>query len=519
MSKVYMRNSKNMMIKKVFRIGAQSKGKMTEMTQLASSWEAIRPELDADSLLHSSQEVSIEDDETLRRYSYHEDRGHSPHFSNIPNIPARKSTASLIWACEQGNSDVIKDLLFGGLDIHARCTGLMYSGYKAIHVAALYGHINVMQTLLDYSADVEEKDAVGERRPLHFAAGSHQTSMVRFLIGRGAQVDAKARNAVQPIHEASWSGSVEAIDALLEAGAAIDCSDRLGYQPLHWATLIPNQPAVIKYLSNKKADVNAQTNDGLRAIHLTCRADATNLGILLALGAKTNYDDGTDPILFTAINSESKFAVKTLLRHGVDPNRQASDGSTALHVLAKLRSKTLGKPSNDKEVCQLLLDHGANVHIGDRYGNHVLHCLASCNFTSMADLIAMEELAKLVLDGGADLNAATGEGYGPLYLAIYGGNRQLSRLLIRYGSRLLIRTEAIVAEMEVKTPELQMLRYWYTVNVWRYSRSIKQQWKRLPYLTFKLSVDDDGYITKSAMKETSETLELLVCGSRDSSSF
>lgn len=514
-----MRTSKNMMIKKIFRISSQSKRKVREMTQLGPSWEAIRPELDADSLLHSSQEVSIKDDETIRRYSQHEDRGHSPQISNTPNIPAQRFTASLIRACEQGNSDLIKDLLFGGLDIHAPFTGLMYSGYKAIHVAALYGHINVVQTLLDYSANVEEKDATGERRPLHFAAGSRRPSMVRFLIGRGAQVDAKARNSVQPIHEASWSGSVEAIEALLEAGAAVSCSDRLGYQPLHWATLIPNQPDVIRYLSNKKADVNAQTNDGLRAVHLTCRADATNLGMLLALGAKTNYDDGTDPTLVTAINSECKVAVEMLLRHGVDPNRQADDGSTALHALAKLRSKTFGKPSNDKEVCQLLLDHGANVHIGDRYGNQVLHCLASYNSTSMADLIAMEELTKLVLDRGADLNAATIEGYGPLYLAIHCGNRQLSRLLIRSGSRLLIRTKALVAKMEVKTPELQMPRYWYTVNVWRYSRSTKKQWERLPYLSFKLSVDDDGYITKSAMEETSETVELLVCGSRDSSSF
>lgn len=444
------------------------------MTQLAPNWEAIRPKLDADSLLHSSQEVSIKDDETITPYSHHEDRDHSTQVSNTPNIPAQKCTASLIRACEQGNSVAIKDLLFDGLDIHARFTGLIYSGYKAIHVAALYGHINVVQTLLDYTANVKEKDAVGERRPLHFAAGSRQTSMVRYLIACGAQVNAKARNAIQPIHEASWSGSVEAIDALLEAGAKISCPDWLGYQPLHWATLIPNQPAVIEYLSIKKADVNAQTNDGSRAVHLTCRADATNLGMLLALGAKTNYDDGTDPTLITAVNSECKFAVELLLGHSEDPNHQADDGSTALHALAKLRSKTLGKPSNEKEVCQLLLDHGANVHIRDRHGNQVLHCLASYNSTSMADLIAMEELAKMLLDRGADLNAATDEGYGPLYLAIHCRNRQLSRLLIGSGSRLLIRTEGLFVEMEVKTPELQMPKYWYTVNVWRYSRSTKE---------------------------------------------
>ena len=496
------------MIRKIFKYRAKPKGETGESIQPDPKWEAIRDVLDEDSLLHSSQAVSFQDDMAIRPYNNHEDKGRSPqHFDN-PNVTSQESAALLLRACEQENSVLVRDLIFGGVDIHAASTEVIYSGYKAIHVAALHGHINVVQKLLDYSANVEETDAIAWRRPLHFAAGSRQTSMVKFLIEQGAQVDAKARNAVQPIHEASWSGSIEILDALIEAGAAVDCSDWLGYQPLHWATLTPNQPDVIKYLSNKKADINAKTSEGLRAVTLVSRADAANLGMLLALGAVTSYDDGTSPALITAVNLDCKVAVKLLLEHGVDPNCRSSDGSTALHALARLRATSLGESLNDKEICQLLLDHGANVHIKDKNGYQVLHCLASYDSTFTADCGAIEELVKLVLDRGADPDATICQGSSPLYLAICHGNRLLSRLLIRSWSRVLVRTDTVLAKLEIKTPASKTPLH--IIKVWPYMYGSKRPWRpvfpspniELPDLSFELPVDDDGYITDSAMKET-----------------
>lgn len=120
-----------------------------------------------------------------------------------------------------------------------------------------------------------------------------------------------------------------------------------------------DQPEVIKYLVRKEADIEATTSDGSRAVHLTCRTDSASLRTILSLGAKTDYDDGTDSALITAISSKSTLAVETLLKHGVDPNRRASDGSTPLHALATLHFKTPGDSSSDREICQMLLDHGA----------------------------------------------------------------------------------------------------------------------------------------------------------------
>ena len=43
----------------------------------------------------------------------------------------------------------------------------------------------------------------------------------------------------------------------------------------------------------------------------------------------------------------------------VDPNRRASDGSTPLHALVALRSRSAVETLVERRICQLLLDHGA----------------------------------------------------------------------------------------------------------------------------------------------------------------
>lgn len=332
MSKVYVRNHKDMLIKKIFKIQTEPKGKIKETVQPLPNWEVIRNELGADSLLSSSKEASVEVDETIRLYSRHKDGVHNSQKFDSSSVPAKGSTSVLIQACEQGNSVEVKNMLDGGLDVHARSTDVLYSGFTAVHVAALYGHINVVETLLNHAAKLDEEDTTGKRQPLHFAAASRQRSMVRFLLKHGAQVDAKARNAVQPIHEASWSGSIEVLDALIEAGAMVDCSDIFGYQPLHWATMTASQPEVIRYLSRRGADIEAKASDGSRPLQLACTSDPTSLRTLIALGAKTHYEDGSESAFEIATKRQSMWALEVLREDGADPNHEDDDGKTFLAI-------------------------------------------------------------------------------------------------------------------------------------------------------------------------------------------
>ena len=354
-------------------------------------------------------------------------------------------------------------------------------------MAAMHGHIQIVETLLGCGAMIDEEDTTSRWRPLHVAARSGQGAMVNFLIQNGAQIDARACDGIQPIHEASGSGSIEALDALIEAGATIDCSDRDECQPLHYATKVPRRSRVIGYLLRKGSDIEAQTSDGSRPLRLACISDPTNFRTLIALGAKVDYNNGSESVLQTAISLEDNCAVEILLLHGADPNRQDGDGKTALHHLARIGNPTW----KSRDICRLLLMNCADVNIADNAGDRVLHNLATPFPRETINSWVMEDSAKEVLHKGAEIDAKNKKGLTALYLAIQSDNRPLSKLFLRSGARELKKTDAVRANVQVTTLlDSQTPRY--TVNIWRGLNDSEQRWG-LSTQSFELSIDDEGY--------------------------
>ena len=360
-----MRNCKNVMAKELFKARLGSKGKVeaSKADQTAKNWEAIRDQIEADSLLARSCEESINDTDTIKSHTDFESkhrsseevvrrnhmernsllfrRGERSHDTISFQRPDRMRPLSysgenfiapsvsggifdneLIRSCEQGDSLQVQWLAVRGVDLQAQFKEGSYSGLTAVHVAAINGHIDVVKVLLSCGANIEGKTASERRRPLHLAALNGRVSMVQFLIREGAQIDAKAQYRMQPIHDVSWSGSVEILDALTEAGARVDCLDMFGHQPLHWAAVTPNQSHFIQYLISKGADIEAKALNGSTPVRLACRSDPTNFRTLIELGAMTEYDDGSEPVLDTAIKCDSKWALKILRSNGANPNRQ-----------------------------------------------------------------------------------------------------------------------------------------------------------------------------------------------------
>ena len=121
-------------------------------------------------------------------------------------------------------------------------------------------------------------------------------------------------------------------------------------------------PAIVKLLSDKKVDVDAQDRRGMTPlIHATRRGHAPIVKALLKYGAIVDAKDrtGWTPLMRAACFRDNLLIVKVLLKYGANVDAKDRDGKTAL-------VRAIGM--NNVAVMELLLKYGAKVDAQDRNG-------------------------------------------------------------------------------------------------------------------------------------------------------
>ena len=130
------------------------------------------------------------------------------------------------------------------------------SGWTALHFAAVYGRVAMLEAMLDECPDLAELPNRAGWRPLHYAAGF---------------------------------GRPEVIDLLLERGANLQCTNDVsnayrGWTPLHRAFrwwLDANKPNAIRHLLRLGADATVQDSIGRTPVDLV--SDASCVAAIAAL--------------------------------------------------------------------------------------------------------------------------------------------------------------------------------------------------------------------------------------------
>ncbi|KJR87190.1 ankyrin repeat protein [Sporothrix schenckii 1099-18] len=132
--------------------------------------------------------------------------------------------------------------------------------FTGLIVASYFGHNSVVKLLLEKRADVEAKDNDGRTPLSHAAQGGHE-AVARLLLEKGAGVEAKDNDGLTPLSSAVLFGYEAVARLLLEKGADVEAKDNYSLTPLS-STALFGYEAVARLLLEKGADVEAKDNDG-----------------------------------------------------------------------------------------------------------------------------------------------------------------------------------------------------------------------------------------------------------------
>jgi len=241
---------------------------------------------------------------------------------------------------------------------------------------------------------------------LHDAVKGNREAIVKLLIDRKADVNARDQTGVTPLHTAARWSSPQVVKLLLDAKADVSAKDKAGRTPLLEAVSSGNAD-IVKLLIQAKADVHAKDDNGTASIHLAATyANTRVLKLLLDAGADVNAKDNRviTPLHFLALRSPS--------------GRGPYDSDEFEQTLEEDRQDILA-------IARILIEAKANVNARDNIGTTPLHMAVERNGFELA-------ITKFLLAQGADVNARDEDGKTPLAL-VGSYNKKMIGLIAKHG--------------------------------------------------------------------------------------
>ena len=125
----------------------------------------------------------------------------------------------------------------GQLDVNARVSPEGYSAHNNLshlHVAAWKNDMVAARWLIAKGAEVNAENNNGWT-PLGYAAEENAAAVAKLLIDNGAEVNAKTEYGTTPLHVAAYHNAAEVAKLLIANGAEVNAKDEDGETPLDWA--------------------------------------------------------------------------------------------------------------------------------------------------------------------------------------------------------------------------------------------------------------------------------------------
>lgn len=217
------------------------------------------------------------------------------------NILIDNNTRPLFEAVKNNDSQLVKMLLENGADINKKDGNSNTVLYTAINS----GFYDMARFLIDNGAKIDEPSGKLKITPLMATLGrsDHDNGFIRYLIFKGAKVNAKDENHRTPLfyaikhdNETSIENMAESISILMENKADINAYDKNGNTVLHY-----KPKDYYKVFSKYDIDINKQNNEGNTPLHIAALQD--NVTLLLPGSPKRNIKNKNGK---TALNIAEK---------------------------------------------------------------------------------------------------------------------------------------------------------------------------------------------------------------------
>ncbi|CAM9898686.1 unnamed protein product [Ascophyllum nodosum] len=288
------------------------------------------------------------------------------------------------------------------------CDHQFGDGYSPIHLAVVMGEVQLLKELLNKEVDKEEVDAK-KRTPLLLAVWYGRLPILEALLAAGA--NAHASDYCRPYF--TWSGlRIDVIVTPLQAAAIEENREVLLAFIKHVADIDPTEPDVGGALHRLACVFEgdwmppmADVGEIVRRIDLCVEA-----GAKVDLVGNCFIHRASTPLHVIASVCREVRIVKTLLRHGANPNSRNGEGFSALLLATRARVGDDIFLNADVTVLEELIAHGADVSASeDTGGSTALHFAARREFPGGV---------RALVGAGANVNARDKRGRTPLHEAV-----------------------------------------------------------------------------------------------------